>query len=139
MSVVAFAAAVVQVASGQVSYLADPAYAVLFFTLGAHRSRGVRVWGLASAAVATAVAAAFMAGQPRTSASALTTVALSAGFAALTAVVVGGGWVAGFVRWQNRKGVQARVDAQLEAAERRRLSDLYDVEQERRRIAADMH
>jgi signal transduction histidine kinase len=57
----------------------------------------------------------------------------------LTAVVTGGGWVAGFVRWQNRQGVQARVDAQLEAAERRRLSDLYDIEQERRRIAADMH
>ncbi|SDO74341.1 Signal transduction histidine kinase [Pedococcus dokdonensis] len=139
MSVVAIGAAVLQVASGQVAYLADPGYAVLFFTLGAHRSRGVRRWGLACAAVATVVAGTFMSFQPRPSATALTTVALSAGFAALTAVVAGGGWVAGFVRWQNRQGVQARVDAQLEAAERRRLSDLYDVEQERRRIAADMH
>ena len=43
------------------------------------------------------------------------------------------------MRWQNRQSVQARVDAQLEAAERQRVGDLYDIEQERRRIAADMH
>ena len=139
MSAVAIASAVVQVASGQVAYGADPGYAVLFFTLGAHRSSVVRRWGLGCAAVATVVAGVFMAAQPRTTASMVSTVAVSAGFAALTAVVTGGGWVAGFVRWQDRQGVQARVDAQLEAAERRRLGDLYDVEQERRRIAADMH
>ena len=139
MSVLAVAGAVVQVASGQVAYLADPGYAALFFTLGAHRDHRVRRWGLACAVVATVVAGGFLAAQPRDTGTALTTAALSAGFAALTAVVTAGGWVAGFVRWQNRQGVQARVDAQLEAAERRRLLDLYDVEQERRRIAADMH
>ncbi|MEO6412177.1 MAG: histidine kinase [Pedococcus sp.] len=139
MSAVAVASAILQVVSGQVAYGADPAYAVLFFTLGAHRTTGVRRWGLGCAVVATVVAGAFLAAQPRASASVVSTVAISAGFAALTAVVTGGGWVAGFVRWQNRQSVQARVDAQLEAAERRRLSGLYDVEQERRRIAADMH
>lgn len=139
MSAVAVASAVLQVVSGQVAYGADPAYAVLFFTLGAHRTAGVRRWGLGCATLATVVAGAFMPAQPRPAASVVSTVALSAGFAALTAVVTGGGWVAGFVRWQNRQSVQARVDAQLEAAERRRLGGLYEVEQERRRIAADMH
>jgi signal transduction histidine kinase len=139
MSVLAVAGGVVQVASGQVAYLADPGYAALFFTLGAHRDRGVRRWGLACALVATVVAGVFLAAQPRETSTPLTTAALSVGFAALTAVVTAGGWVAGFVRWQNRQGVQARVDAQLEAAERRRLLDLYEIEQERRRIAADMH
>ena len=139
MSAVAIASAIVQVASGQVAYGADPGYAVLFFTLGAHRSSTVRRWGLGCAAVATVVAGIFLAAQPRATGTPLTTFALSAGFAALTAVVTAGGWVGGFVRWQNRQGVQARVDAQLEAAERRRLGDLYDIEQERRRIAADMH
>jgi signal transduction histidine kinase len=139
MSAFAVASAILQVVSGQVAYGADPAYAVLFFTLGAHRASRVRQWGLGCAAVATAVAGVFMAAQPHPTASVVSSVALSAGFAALTAVVTGGGWVAGFVRWQNRQRVQARVDAQLEAAERRRLSGLYDLEQERRRIAADMH
>ena len=139
MSVVAIGAAVLQVVTAQVAYLSDAGYAVLFFTLGAHRSAAVRRWGLGCAVLATVVAGGFQVVQPRPTSTALTTVALSAGFAALTAVVTGGGWVAGFVRWQNRQAVQARVDAQLEAAERRRLIDLYDVEQERRRIAADMH
>src|SRR5690606_28978956 len=38
-----------------------------------------------------------------------------------------------------RQAVRARVDARIEAVERRRVTELYDVEQERRRIAADMH
>ena len=139
MSALAVGSAILQVVSGQVAYAADAAYAVLFFTLGAHRTSRVRRWGLGCAVVATVVAGGFMATQPRPTASVLSTAALCAGFAALTAVVTGGGWVAGFVRWQNRQGVQARVDAQLEAAERRRLRGLYDLEQERRRIAADMH
>ena len=139
MSVAALGGALLQVVSGQVAYLADGGYAVLFFTLGAHRSAGVRRWGLGCAAVATVVAGGFQAVRTRPTGTVLTTVALSAGFAALAAVVTGGGWVAGLVQWQNRQAVQARVDAQLEAAERRRLVDLYDVEQERRRIAADMH
>jgi signal transduction histidine kinase len=139
MSVIAIAGALLQVVFRQVAYLADPAYFVLFFTLGAHRTSGVRRWGLACAVVASVVAGIFASVQPRPTGSVVTTLALSAGFAALTAVVTGGGWVAGFVRWQNRQNVQARVDAQLEAAERRRLHELYDIEQERRRIAADMH
>jgi signal transduction histidine kinase len=47
--------------------------------------------------------------------------------------------VVGFVRWQRRQAVQARADATLEMVERRRLRDLYEQEQERSHIAADMH
>src|SRR4051812_50175508 len=108
MSVLAVAAAVLQVASAQVAYFADPAYAVLFFTLGAHRSRGARRWGLACAGIATLVAGAFLAAQPRASGSVASTVALSAGFAAPTPVVWGGGGGAGVVRRPNRPGGAAR-------------------------------
>ena len=140
MSAIAVASALVQVLSGQIAYLADGAYAALFFTLGTHRTWWVRRWGLAGAVVATVVAGVFTAVQPAPAdRTPFATLAVSAGFAALTAVVTGGGWVAGYVRWQNRQAVQARVDAQLETVERRRLGELYDIEQERRRIAADMH
>jgi signal transduction histidine kinase len=59
--------------------------------------------------------------------------------AALTAIVTGGGWVTGVLRWQRRQSIQARVDATVAAVERRRLEQLYEEEQERARIAADMH
>jgi signal transduction histidine kinase len=140
MAALAVAAAVLQVATTEVAYLADGAYAVLFFTLGAHPASRVRRGGLACSLVATLVAGVFAATQPgATERTTLATAVVAAGLAAMTAVVTGGGWVAGFVRWQNRQAVQARVDAHLEAAERRRLSELNAVEQERRRIAADMH
>ena len=48
-----------------------------------------------------------------------------AGSASLAALVAGGGWAAGYVRWQSR----ARITAQVQAG----------LEQERTRIAADMH
>ena len=47
------------------------------------------------------------------------------GSAALALLVAGGGWAAGYVRWQNR----ARISAQVQAG----------LEQERTLIAADMH
>lgn len=140
MSALAVAAALVQVVAGQVAYLSDAAYPVLFATLGAHHRAAVRRWGLSCAAVATLVGGVFGAVHPGTAArSGLATVAAAGGLAALTAVFTAGGWVAGYLRWQNRRAVQARVDAQLDAAERRRLSELYDLEQERRRVATDMH
>ena len=54
-------------------------------------------------------------------------------------MVVVGSWIAGYLRWQRRQAVQARADATLQALESRRLHDLYEQEQERSRIAADMH
>lgn len=140
MSLLAIAAAVMQVVSGQVAFLADAAYAVLFATLGGHRAPLVRRWGLAAAGVAILVGGAFAVIQPDAPDRSAVGLAISVtALVAITAVFTAGGWVAGYVRWQNRRAVQARVDAQLEAAERRRLGELYDVEQERRRIAADMH
>ena len=140
MSALAIAAAVPQVATGQLAYLADLAYAALFATLGSSRSPLARRFGLGAAVVATVVGGLFIAFLPAgPDRSLLMTVVAVLGMAALTAVFTLGGWLLGYLRWQTRRAVQARVDARLEAAERRRVSELYDVEQERRRIAADMH
>ena len=71
--------------------------------------------------LATAVGTGAM-GDAATGASTLFAVV---GSAALAALVAGGGWAAGYVRWQSR----ARITAQVRAG----------LEQERARIAADMH
>jgi signal transduction histidine kinase len=139
MIVLAVAASGVQVVTGELALVADVAYVALFFTLGSHRVRGVRRFGLACAVVAVVVAGSWEGVRATQTASARGAVFLGIALAAITAVVVGGGWVAGFLRWQRRQAVQARADAVLEAVELRRLRDLYEQEQERSRIAADMH
>ena len=139
MVALAVAASVVQVVSGNVAWLACLAYVPLFVTLGGHRDVRVRRLGLACAAVAVVVAAGWewnrLADERSLQAHVLGALAL----AASTAVVVVGSWLAGYVRWQRRQAVQARADATLQALESRRLHDLYEQEQERSRIAADMH
>jgi signal transduction histidine kinase len=139
MVVLAVAASAVQVVTGDVAVVANIAYVALFFTLGSHRLSWVRRLGLACAVVAVVVAGSWAGVRASDSESAREAVFGGIAFAAITAVVVGGGWVAGFLRWQRRQAVQARADAVLEAVERRRLRDLYEQEQERGRIAADMH
>ncbi|MFL6108755.1 MAG: sensor histidine kinase [Marmoricola sp.] len=131
------AAALIQVSTGEVAVIGDIAYAPLAFALGAHVSSAVRRAGLVCA-VAAVVGAGVWSGvvgsdQVKSSASA------GIGMAALAAVVVGGGWMAGYVRWQRRQAVQAQVDAAFAGAEQMRLEGLYHQEQERSRIAADMH
>ena len=54
-------------------------------------------------------------------------------------MVAVGSWLVGYLRWQRRQAIQARADATLQELERRRLRDLYEQEQGRSRIAADMH
>jgi len=137
MVVAAVAASVTQLLTSELALVADLVYFPLFFTLGAHRSRAVRRFGLASVLVAIVVAAVWasfhgLVGSPSGVYAALTT-------AALTAIVTGGGWVTGVLRWQRRQSIQARVDATVAAVERRRLEQLYEEEQQRARIAADMH
>ena len=137
MIAAAVAASVTQLFSSQLALVADLVYFPLFFTLGAHRSRAVRRLGLGSvlvAVVAAAVWASFhgLVGTTSGGYAALTT-------GALTAMVTGGGWLTGLLRWQRRLGIQARVDATVAAVERRRLEQLYEEEQQRARIAADMH
>jgi signal transduction histidine kinase len=139
MVVLAVAASVVQVVTGDLAVVADAAYILLFFTLGSHRVQRVRRFGLTCAVVAVIVAGSWAGARAADSESMREAVFVGIAFAAITAVVVGGGWVGGFLRWQRRQAVQARADAVLEAAELRRLRDLYGQEQERGRIAADMH
>jgi signal transduction histidine kinase len=137
MVVAAVAGSVTQLLTSQLALVADLAYFPLFLTLGAHRDRAVRRFGLAGVLVAVVVAGVWgtshgLVGSPSGTYAALTT-------AALTAIITGGGWVTGFLRWQRQQGVQARVDATVAAVERRRLEQLYEEEQQRARIAADMH
>jgi signal transduction histidine kinase len=128
---------VTQLLTSQLALVADLAYFPLFLTLGAHPSRTVRRIGLGGVLVAVSVAAVWasshgLVGSTSGGYAALTT-------AAFTAVITGGGWVTGLLRWQRRQGIQARVDATVAAVERRRLEQLYQEEQQRARIAADMH
>ncbi len=139
MVVLAVGASVLQVVTGDLAVVADAAYIALFSTLGSHRVQRVRRLGLVCAAVAVVVAGSWAGARASDSESVRGAVFVGIAFAAITAVVIGGGWVGGFLRWQRRQAVQARADAVLEAAELRRLRDLYEQEQERGRIAADMH
>jgi len=139
MSGFAFVGAISQVIGPDIAYLANAAYAVFFFTLGSHRDMRVRRFGLAAAGIAVLGAATYGLTRGADDLSGLDGWATAVGLGSTGALFVFGGWVAGYLRWQNRQTVQARVDAQLEAVERRRVTELYDIEQERRRIAADMH
>jgi signal transduction histidine kinase len=139
MSAFAFAGSVSQVLGSDIAYLANATYAVCFFTLGSHRNARVRRFGLAAAGVAVLGAATYGAVRGAGSMTTIGGWATAIGLGSIAAVFVFGGWVAGYLRWQSRQTVQARIDAQLEAVERRRVTELYDIEQERRRIAADMH
>lgn len=135
----AVVAGLVQVVVGDVNVLADLGFAPVAFSLGAHPSPAVRRLGLLAAS-AGVVGAGVWAGLHDAVEQRAGTPALSAaGMATAAAVVLLGGWVAGYVRWQRREGLRARLDARLRAAEERRLTDLVAQEQDRVRIAADMH
>ncbi len=132
-------AGLVQLFLTDVVYPADAAYAILFFTLGAHVQRRLRVTGLGCAVLATVVAGVYTGLQIGGGETMGARLLAGSVFAMGTAVVTVGGWAAGYIRWLNRRAMQADVDARLDAAERRRLQDAVEQEQERSRIAADMH
>lgn len=138
MSALAVAGAVAQVLGSDIAYLANVAYAVFSFTLGSHRDHRVRQFGMAAAGVAVVGAATYGASLG-VDTSTFGRGAAAVGLGSTCALFTVGGWAAGYLRWQNRQTVQARIDARIEAVERRRVTELYDIEQERRRIAADMH
>lgn len=59
--------------------------------------------------------------------------------AAGVAIVVVGGWVAGFITFQRRSVAAAEMSETIAELERRRMLDLYDEQAERSRLARDMH
>jgi signal transduction histidine kinase len=126
MAVLALATGACQLLAGELALVADAGYAPVCFVLGAHPQRWVRRLGLVGALLSAVVLATAVGtgriGNANTGSS--TTFAVL-GSAALALLVAGGGWAAGYVRWQNR----ARISAQVQAG----------LEQERTRIAADMH
>lgn len=139
MVALAVSAALVQVITTQVIYVADVAYAVLFFGLGASPQRKWRVFGLSGAVVAVVVAGVFQGWQAGRTQSVRAGVVGGVVFAAVTLLFTVGGWAAGYIRCLNRRSLQTEVDAQLNAVERRRLQEAFDQEQEGARIATDMH
>jgi signal transduction histidine kinase len=137
MVAAAVAATIIQLVSRDVAVIGDIAYAPLAFALGEHPSRAVRRLGLVAVVLAVAGAGLWstFVGTHQLASSGINGV----GMAAITAVVVAGGYAAGYVRLQGRQAVQAQVEVAFAGAEQHRLETLYREEQERSRIAADMH
>ena len=125
MSALAAGAGVCQLVAGELAFLADLGYAPVFFVLGAHPARGVRRFGLVCATVSATVLAVAVGVDGMDLVSGVSTTFAVVVAAGLAALVAGGGWAAGYVRWQAR----ARITAQVQAG----------LERERTRIAADMH
>jgi len=115
-----------QVVSGELAPVADAGYAPVFFVLGAHPHAWVRRLGLAGAVLSAIVlAGAVGTGWMGDAVSGASTTFAVLASASLALLVSGGGWAAGYVRWQNR----ARISAQVRGG----------LDRERTRIAADMH
>jgi signal transduction histidine kinase len=125
MAALAAAAGVGQLVAGEAAIFADIAYAPVFFVLGAHPRASVRRFGLAAAVGSVAVLAVGVGLGRLDVVDGVSTTFAVVGSASLAALVAGGGWAAGLVRWQNRARIRAQVQAGLEG--------------ERTRIAADMH
>ena len=140
MVALAVAASLVQVVSGNVAWLACVAYVPLFVTLGGHRDVRVRRLGLACAAVAVVVAAGWEWAQ-------LADERLAAGPRPRQRWP----WRPRRPWWSSARGSSDTCGGSddrrsrrgptrhCRTVERRRLHDLYEQEQERSRIAADMH
>ncbi len=125
MVVLATATGICQIVGGELVLLADVGYAGVFFVLGAHPRSAVRRFGLVAALGSAAVLATMVGLDSVDAVTGVSSAFAVAGSAALAALVAGGGWAAGYARWQTR----ARITAQVQAG----------LEQERTRIAADMH
>ena len=126
MVVLAATTGICQIVGEELVLLADLGYAGVFFVLGAH-PRSARP-SLRPGGRARMRGGAGHDGRPRhrRCGDRRTRTAFAiAGSASLAALVAVGGWAAGYARWQNR----ARITAQVQAG----------LEQERTRIAADMH
>lgn len=132
------AAAVIQFANPDWSlqlFVADVAYAALFFVLGAHPRLAIRRFGAAAGAVGCVALLGWMGALVNTDMSTKARVFSAVAVTALAALVCGGGWVGGYLRLQRRRSIQAELDR----VEQRRLAESYEHELQRSRVAADMH
>jgi signal transduction histidine kinase len=125
MVALATVAGVCQLVAGELTLLADLGFVPVFFVLGAHPRAAVRRFGLAAVGGSATMLAVAVGAGGVDAVGGVTTPVEVGGSAAMAVLVAGGGWAAGYVRWQSR----ARVSAQVQAG----------LEQERARIAADMH
>jgi signal transduction histidine kinase len=135
----ASAGGVIQLATTSANFTSGVVLALLFATTGFDRDRRVRHAGLAAAAAATLCGGATagingLFGQAREPG--LRTALL---VGSQIAVVAGAAWLVGFVRQQRRVVAEAQVAEQIARVEERRVAELLVHEQERSRIARDMH
>lgn len=129
-----------QVIYGEINYAADAFYCLVTFRLGADRDRATRRIGLAFCAVVIAGATGWTTLQLPVGGSDWWRRAIAAAImAGLSALVVVGGWLTGYVRYQRREVIRDRVGLELQSAEERRLRDLVAQQQQRIAIASDMH
>lgn len=118
---------------------ADLAYAALFFVLGAHPRVAVRRLGLIAGGAGCTTLLVWVLTFASHGPWALERIFPAVAVTAMAALVCGGGWIAGYLRLQRRRAIQAALDSQVDAVERRRLADSYEHELQRSRVAADMH
>lgn len=131
-------AAVIQFANPDWSlqlFVADVAYAALFFVLGGHPRLAIRRFGAIVGAVGCVALLGWMGALVNTDMSMKARVFSAVAVTALAALVCGGGWVGGYLRLQRRRSIQAELDR----VEQRRLAESYEHELQRSRVAADMH
>lgn len=131
-------AAVIQFANPDWSlqlFVADVAYAALFFVLGGHPRLAIRRFGAIAGAVGCVALLVWMGTLVDTGASTKARVFSAVGVTAMAALVCGGGWIGGYLRLQRRRSIQAELDR----VEQRRLAESYEHELQRSRVAADMH
>ncbi|SIS16942.1 sensor histidine kinase [Williamsia sterculiae] len=139
MLVLSVASAGIQVVTGDIAPFSSFCYVIVFYTLGRHPRRVVRRTGLILALVGTVVAGirlqqSFLQTDPRGP----TWQQIAIAFA-VSAVVVVGGWSAGFIRHQRRVVQQARVSETIAEVERLRAIDLMSEQAERTQLARDVH
>ncbi|WP_186526254.1 sensor histidine kinase [Leekyejoonella antrihumi] len=119
--------------------LVDFAYAALFFMIGADPRAAVRRLGIILGGLGLAALPFWTILVPDGPAGADPRLVAATAVTAMAGLVCGGGWIAGYLRLQRRRSIQAELDAQVDRVERLRLADRYEHESQRSRIAADMH
>jgi signal transduction histidine kinase len=132
------AAAIIQFANPGWSlqlFVADVAYAALFFVLGAHPRVAVRRFGAIAGGIGCVALLVWMCALVNTGMSTKERLFAATAVTGLAALVCGGGWVGGYLRLQRRRSIQAELDR----VEQRRLAESYEHELQRSRVAADMH
>ena len=139
MVALAVAAGSIQVVTASANLGSVVTLAILFGTAGFDRDRSIRIAGLVAVVTASVGGGIAQSVHGLFGADEHASVESSIAMALQIATVAGGAWLVGLVRHQRRLTGEARVAEQIARVEERRAADLFAHEQERTRIARDMH